>query len=503
MISKFKFDYNEALSKIEGAMALAWLRPLEFPDVLYLYRRQSRPLHVGFIGPDMYYSSEADPLYLIGCDAIDALDTDKLYVFRKGGLLEVSPVKKSLIVTIKEDQGLTTWLQTATEEEKRVLGISGVPAKNTRTAQTHRQLPLLSGGETIMRVEDATTDSSRGGWANRFPRVGKGGGLGPLSGPLVLLSQLEGQRDKYSFESLQSPGRGKFVNGGNMYAAYIVFKLLALHDNGIELPAWYVRVKRHSDIGCVSAHNGIGILEIPEKQISSGGVTLEIVNPLQPEVIYDTIVYGVTAGRVMEVALHIPFQETQETHKTGEGEVSEGSSDARSTAGSAQSLDGVLSFPNRLADVKNTFNYIDRIRQQEESIILSQRSGDGVHETHVHNSSTQSSANSGESTETQTYHESDALTYYMRKADVYVQSTYDKEIDVLDMDGYATACNVDETFEHIKKIDGALSSIGSEEELRQTLVSLKPYMEYLNDYFKNRSTVVNGVSETEPYHGCS
>src|SRR6478609_11273353 len=86
------FDYD-VLSEIDGAMALAFIRP-DSPDYLYLYHRMSRPLSVGFIGSDMYYSSISEPLELIGCTSIEDLKTDQLFVFKKGSLVEVSDIKK-------------------------------------------------------------------------------------------------------------------------------------------------------------------------------------------------------------------------------------------------------------------------------------------------------------------------------------------------------------------------------------------------------------------------
>src|SRR5690606_14332430 len=47
VIAKLGFDYDEALHRLEGAMALAFIR-LDVPDYLHLYKRESRPLFVGW-----------------------------------------------------------------------------------------------------------------------------------------------------------------------------------------------------------------------------------------------------------------------------------------------------------------------------------------------------------------------------------------------------------------------------------------------------------------------
>lgn len=296
MIAHYGFDYDEALSRIEGAMALAFVRP-EFPDHLYLYHRLSRPLNVGFLGRNMYYSSESEPLHLIGCEAIDSLADDHLYVFKNGGLLEVSPVKKPFITSIKEDESLTQWLNTrATMEEKRAIGVSGAPAK---------ALPPASPGRQTAMFNQGTGNRQKG-------KNGKTGTAGTVTrqsttiGDLVIFNQLSAT----TFKDLVDPIKARWYEAGDPSACYLIIQLLDTRDKTKVLPAWMVRVAGHPELSALSSYNGIAAIAVPYMKCGDP-LELEVVCPLKPDVVYKTTIHKPISGRVLEVALSIPFPHTQ------------------------------------------------------------------------------------------------------------------------------------------------------------------------------------------------
>lgn len=496
LIQKLKFDYDEALSQIDGAMALAWTRP-EFNsdktgNYLYLYRRQSRPLHIGFIGSSMYYSSDSEPLHLIGCDSIDELDIDKIYTFRNGGLLGVSPIKKPRITTIRADQSIATWLNTtATQEEKIAVGICGVDAQNSKNVNSKYH---HKGSNNTMR--HLTTE---GGQSSNFPnpkQIHRKGwdGIAP-EGQLLLLDKFD--TEPYKYEASLSPGRGKFYSSGNHHCCYIIIQLMDTRDGNVTLPAWLVRSHHDNSITTLTAHNGIGVLEVPASKCNSP-FEIDIINPLQPNVVYKTSIDRPISGRVLEVALFVPFPASEETYTHCKDKIGFRLFTGLSPNATEGQTSRIHSFSEWMAFTENSRKN-EKILQIGHDFIqdgTSKRMGQLYVPTGTKDDG------SGD------FHEGNKGKCGAARIEMGVLSNeYDKETDILGMDVYTTGCNLDEIELHLNKINDCQAAIdrAGETDPIHVLTSVEGFLDYLKSYFKSRldqmkeEEIVDAISNVEPY----
>ena len=469
LLVRCNFDYDEALSQIEGAMALAFIRP-SLPEHLYLYHRTSRPLHVGFIDGNLWYSSEDTPLYLIGCDAIAPLQTDNLYVFKKGALVEVSAVKKPQITSIREDQGITTWLNTATHQEKVALGLCGVNVTNQNAGAgrgRQMQIPIMTqgGGDGTTTTGTESTTRSSGGNSSAFR---------PKS-----LSLLEGIERIYTYETLKSPERGKYYASGNNNSCYFVFQLFASSDHAIKLPAWLVRVKDTPLLMCMSAHNGLGVIEIPMK-LCNEPIEIEIFNPMKPDVIYTTTIDKPKMGRVLEVALFVPFRTQEEEEKESTKNNTIGFVTSSSETRKEGPTNGLYSFSEWLSHVQS-ISSVDNGIQGPKNI---QRVLEGW-------------VRSTELSETSGLDNTRELR--INSVDGVLEYDYNPKTDILGMDAYTTGTTLDELNEIMEQAELALSSIDdAAQKSHKVLVDAKPFLEFLQSYFTNRLDSMDSIEYIEP-----
>lgn len=82
-----KKNYNlSALELIEGSMALAWV----YEDKLHLYRRESKPLFIGYKSPkQIFYSSREKGLKLVGCSKIEQTTENMVYIIKNGVIKDI------------------------------------------------------------------------------------------------------------------------------------------------------------------------------------------------------------------------------------------------------------------------------------------------------------------------------------------------------------------------------------------------------------------------------
>lgn len=99
MDSKLFFHYFSVLNDFkvlkdfDGAAALIWRDNRDEEDVLHVWKNNDRPLHYGYLGDDMYISSEKFPLEMIMCKGIEAFAINKHYKIVEGKI-----ISKELIV---------------------------------------------------------------------------------------------------------------------------------------------------------------------------------------------------------------------------------------------------------------------------------------------------------------------------------------------------------------------------------------------------------------------
>lgn len=96
-----------SIEQWEGAMALAWLD--DSTGSAYIYRRESKPLFMGYTDYGMLYSSMKEPLTAIGCKGVKEVPTDVVLEYTQAGgkrVLKKHPMKKPK-ATIKLDESPT------------------------------------------------------------------------------------------------------------------------------------------------------------------------------------------------------------------------------------------------------------------------------------------------------------------------------------------------------------------------------------------------------------
>lgn len=87
---------KKVLEYYDGAAALLF-SDLNNSDILYAYTDGARPLHYGFIGSDMYISSEKEPLQFIGCKKIKHFDNLTVYEIEKGKIKSREKISRKKI----------------------------------------------------------------------------------------------------------------------------------------------------------------------------------------------------------------------------------------------------------------------------------------------------------------------------------------------------------------------------------------------------------------------
>lgn len=483
LLSHHDFDYDKTFSEIEGAMALAFIRP-NHPDYLFLYHRLSRPLHIGYVNNNLYYSSEVLPLELIECDTVQALETDMLYTFKKGSLVEVSDIKKSSITSIKQDQTLTNWqYQTATHNEKVAIGLYGAGVNTEKRSAHHTQ-------NTLPFEADNGCEYQGCGVPNLISKTNS-----PIGNSLQLLPEYDDLI--YKFETLQDVDKGRFYISGSTEGCYLLFQLLEATVVDLPLPAWMVRVKGHAHLTAMTTHNGLGIINIPSR-LCGTPLKLEIVNPLRVEVIYEVTVNRPVAGRVLEVALDIPFRSEEEKDKTGEDLATSISTDTITDQYGSRKVATFNKFSDWLAFTKSLPEDLQTIRNKLprlpgtlasrlDGLLLPERVGNddtskGTGPLHISHNGFQSKRWEGWRGDGPT--DDDELT-----------NTTTEDEDILNMNSYTLYTTLDEVEAHQRKIKTALSSIDdAPAKIQDALLDIEPFLEFLRIYLKDKTENIKNDS---------
>jgi hypothetical protein len=120
------------LNQLEGAAALSWVIK-NHHEYLFLYRRPSRPLHMGATSEGIYYSSEAKPLEKIGCLLVVEVPANTVAVLKSGVLFDLVPVPATQI-TLGAGCGRQGWkVGVPVDEYRRLLPAVAVEPRTTET----------------------------------------------------------------------------------------------------------------------------------------------------------------------------------------------------------------------------------------------------------------------------------------------------------------------------------------------------------------------------------
>jgi predicted glutamine amidotransferase len=103
-------NYNDfdILKRYDGAAALLW-KNVDTND-LYAYRDSERPLHYGYINDNIYISSEASALQVIGATRVTQFEERKVYTISGGIITNISEkIEKDLFVIPTTTRTTTTY----------------------------------------------------------------------------------------------------------------------------------------------------------------------------------------------------------------------------------------------------------------------------------------------------------------------------------------------------------------------------------------------------------
>lgn len=119
-LSKNHGDYR-ILSKIEGALTLAWMMPNKYPGTIFIYRREPRELNIGFTREGIYFSSTPEPLRFIGADSIWPVMNNMLLVIKDGMVLDMRELQPPKIKSLKLDCSRSYWEYSVPQDEYKDL----------------------------------------------------------------------------------------------------------------------------------------------------------------------------------------------------------------------------------------------------------------------------------------------------------------------------------------------------------------------------------------------
>ncbi len=317
-----KFGDVDIISKIEGAMGIAFMFPHTHPDTLFLYKREeTRSLHIGEASDGIYYSSSDMPLRYIGCKTVWALAPNVLYSIVKGQITDMyrmpDPILKSLAANVQRH----SWRQGLPNVE-----INALPTGALLTTHHRATYSNYSKGK-----KGEYNDWSKGqlGFENYDFRKNN-------SDNTALDSKLaEKIINSYSNKESASSVEAKFnlfVNNirqelKNMsvttlqigettsrtiddFASCFLGVTIKTKEHSRGLGAWYVGSEQDVDISGLTSLNGYTIMKVPSKYCNQK-LKLRAYGPIDSIGPYE---FEITPeiGRVMEVTLQIPFRQKDE-----------------------------------------------------------------------------------------------------------------------------------------------------------------------------------------------
>lgn len=160
MLARWGGDYS-ILSQIEGAITTAYMVPEKYPDIIHLYRRTARELHMARTKEGIYFSSEALPLQLIGCTNILEIQDSTLVLLRDGEIMDMLEIAKPKFKSMKLGATRYNYMDTLPDDEFKDYP-ELKPKKYDYTADTYKKNKQHYAGEqmSIMRNFNETADEA-------------------------------------------------------------------------------------------------------------------------------------------------------------------------------------------------------------------------------------------------------------------------------------------------------------------------------------------------------
>jgi hypothetical protein len=305
------------LQRIDGAMGVAFMLPNKAPDTVFVYRRsKTRDLHIGEANDGIYYSSEADPLHLIGCNVVYPVKDDHLYTLQYGKILDMYRMPDPIVKSLAPGVGRSGWRNQVPYAEINALKLKGAGSQGTNYVSTH----VKNGGATAktgtnrqLALSEALESRPKKALDNRIDYLHTyNAAKNEANGDKVLAKWYFIVRSIQ--EEIKQAGADVINNIINNFKTSIhdtdccLLNIKLIDEKGMALGAWSICHKDDADLSTLTSWNGIGLIKVP---VSLCGTSLELyvydpIDQFKPQQITVTP----ERGRVMEVTLALPFRES-------------------------------------------------------------------------------------------------------------------------------------------------------------------------------------------------
>ena len=273
------------LSEIEGAITVAWMQPNEHPGVIFVYRRTSRELHLAFTRGGIYFSSEAQPLRLIGTDSIWPVSNNNLLIIKDGVLIDLLELPPPKIFGLSINCSRSYWEHQVPEEQYKDL-VPGLIKPKHREAGFKSYSNRHGGAES---VDDTEIFRSSQGTSDEFGLL--------LADVRSELKGLELNEIKFN-ESVSIP----------VPDASSCIMMLKVVDSVQQMPLPACVVMDEEDpigVSGVTCLNGVTALKFTDKQCGKARKLL-VYGPIEEAKGY-ILNAAPVCGTVMEVTVSLPF----------------------------------------------------------------------------------------------------------------------------------------------------------------------------------------------------
>lgn len=293
-LSKNNGDYN-ILSKIEGAITVAWAMPNKWPSRVFLYRRQARELHFGYFPEGIYFSSEKEPLQLLGAKSVYELRDSHLIILNNGVIEDYVKLEPPKIKSLKLNCSRTYWESGVPLEEYDDI----IPKNHTPTVTNYSsdyQLKVFKDNNPTYGANPQVYD-----WEKE-----------------MLIEDVVTELSYLQLVDI-SPSFKRTIESKGLQGSVILIKVVD-DINRQPMPGWLVqqidRCGASTNVSGTTSLSGVVALTIPENECGDD-VSFIIGNIIMPLKTY-TITVKAIKNRVMEVILAMPFQEKGEPHSSDE-----------------------------------------------------------------------------------------------------------------------------------------------------------------------------------------
>jgi hypothetical protein len=305
------------LSKLDGAMAVWFIFPNKCKDTIYLYRRAaSRDLNIGQAPEGLYFSSEAGPLRLIGCDRVYTLAGDVLYTLHKGEIIDRYQMTLPLVKSLAAGVSRSSWR-------------SGVPIAEITAllpnaiSQQHQHVRSRSGGTAANKQElfddyhehnniRSMTSSKYADDTNLADAIkaATGSDKKDLEAFYMYIRSI-----REEINNLNAPIMDHLLTHSYSYpdfAGCVLNIKLTNMDDGKPLEGWSIIQTDDVDLCGITTPNGCSLVKVPPIMVKPNTPIQFLVYDPIDQVGPFTMTITPSRSRVMEVTLSIPFRQNEE-----------------------------------------------------------------------------------------------------------------------------------------------------------------------------------------------